>query len=122
MRVLKLTLKKKWYNMIFSGNKLEEYREIKSYWIKRLLCELRSEYPYDIDTICEAIKGNYECSDLTYSFKHFDAIEFINGYSSNSPRFTIECKGINIGYGHNNIGAITGHKYFVIKLGKIIKS
>lgn len=36
MRILHLTLKKQWFDMIASGNKSEEYREIKPYWTKRL--------------------------------------------------------------------------------------
>ena len=35
--VLDLVLKKKWYDMIESGEKTEEYREIKPYWEKRLV-------------------------------------------------------------------------------------
>ncbi len=35
-RVLHLTLKKKWFDMIASGQKREEYREMKPYWHKRL--------------------------------------------------------------------------------------
>ena len=31
--VLKLVVKKKWFDMIVSGEKTEEYREIKPYWI-----------------------------------------------------------------------------------------
>lgn len=31
-----LTLKAKWYDMIESGIKTEEYREFKEYWFKRL--------------------------------------------------------------------------------------
>ena len=34
--VLHLTLKKYWFDMIKSGIKKEEYREIKDYWVKRL--------------------------------------------------------------------------------------
>lgn len=34
--ILHLTLKRKWFDMIASGEKREEYREIKSYWEKRL--------------------------------------------------------------------------------------
>ena len=30
-----LTLKKEWFYMILSGEKTEEYREIKPYWEKR---------------------------------------------------------------------------------------
>lgn len=37
MSTLKLTLKKKWFDMIASGEKKEEYREIKPYWIKRFI-------------------------------------------------------------------------------------
>jgi len=36
MKILHLTLKKKWFDMITSGEKKEEYREIKDYWVKRL--------------------------------------------------------------------------------------
>lgn len=37
MKILHLTLKKKWYDMIESGEKTTEYREDKPYWQKRLL-------------------------------------------------------------------------------------
>jgi aminoglycoside phosphotransferase (APT) family kinase protein len=36
MKILHLTLKKKWFDKILSGEKKEEYREIKPYWDKRL--------------------------------------------------------------------------------------
>ena len=36
MRILHLTLKKKWFDLIASGVKREEYREMKAYWHKRL--------------------------------------------------------------------------------------
>lgn len=35
-KILYLTLKKQWFDLISSGVKNEEYREIKPYWIKRL--------------------------------------------------------------------------------------
>lgn len=34
--MLILSIKKKWFDMIKSGEKKEEYREIKPYWTKRL--------------------------------------------------------------------------------------
>ena len=37
IKILDLPLKKEWYNMIESGIKKEEYREIKPYWCNRLL-------------------------------------------------------------------------------------
>ena len=36
MRVLHLTIKKPWFDLIASGEKREEYRELKPYWHKRL--------------------------------------------------------------------------------------
>lgn len=36
MRVLHLTLKKQWFDMVVSRVKPEEYREIKPYWDNRL--------------------------------------------------------------------------------------
>ena len=37
MKILDLPLKAKWYDMIESGIKIEEYRENKPYWCKRFL-------------------------------------------------------------------------------------
>ena len=36
MKTLHLTLKKKWFDMIAAGIKKEEYREIKTFWSRRL--------------------------------------------------------------------------------------
>ena len=38
-KVLTLTVSKQWFDMILAGEKKEEYRAIKSYWINRLLQE-----------------------------------------------------------------------------------
>lgn len=35
-KVLRLTVCKKWFDMIVAGTKNEEYREVKDYWAKRL--------------------------------------------------------------------------------------
>lgn len=36
-KILNLVITKKWFDMIKSGEKTEEYREIKSFWLNRLL-------------------------------------------------------------------------------------
>lgn len=36
-RILYLSVKKKWFDMIVSGEKKEEYREHKLYWVKSSL-------------------------------------------------------------------------------------
>ena len=51
--------------------------------------------------------------------KH-DSITFSNGMIPPVPRFEIDKKGISIGEGNPDWGAIPGKKYFVLELGKII--
>jgi hypothetical protein len=94
MKVLHLTLKKKWFDMIASGEKKEEYRELKGYWMKRLLNQ----------------HGD--------SYKTFDIIRFKNGYSQNAPAMDVECKGIKVGDGNPKWGC--NKRTFIIMLGKII--
>lgn len=108
MNVLHLTLKKKWFDMIASGEKKEEYRGIKPFWIKRLLSNI--EHLETIDDV-KAVGAR---------FKTFEYIHFANGY--NRPRkINVECLGIEIKTGKSEWGAEPGKEYFVIKLGDIIR-
>lgn len=132
MRVLTINIQKKWFDLIFSGEKKEEYHDIKDYWGTRLL-DFKEETEYavfdellndfkNIAPDCEAITDllqHYECY-----FKKFDKVLFINGMKKkeNSRRFEIEFKGIDIDYGLKKWGATPGKKYFVIKLGNILSS
>lgn len=123
--VLPLTLTKKWFDMIKSGVKLEEYREIKSYWFSRLVFRPLDVIKYvgirdakvneDIVRLC-----NDAFWSKTFGFKPFDVVEFTNGYSRNAPKIRVECKGIEISTGKKEWGAVEGQKYFVIKLGAVI--
>lgn len=36
-KILALTVSKQWFDMIIAGKKTEEYREIKGFWMSRLL-------------------------------------------------------------------------------------
>ncbi len=67
MKILHLTLKKKWFDLIASGKKTMEYRADKPYWQKRLL---DGEDP-----------------------KTFDIIRFKNGYGK-VPTMDVQFKGI----------------------------
>ena len=90
MKILKLTLKKKWFDMIASGEKKEEYREIKPWIISRL------------------------------AGKQYDAVEFSNGYGSSVPKVTIKYLGWCESIGHERWGAIPGKRYAVIMLGEVL--
>lgn len=93
MRILDLVLKHKWYDMIASGIKKEEYRDIKPFYLRRLL------------------------SRAGVGFEHYDAVRFHRGYTNTT--ILVECKGIHIGEGNPDWGAVVGEKYFVISLGEI---
>lgn len=100
MSVLNLTLKKQWYDMIHSGEKTEEYRDIKMYWASRLCDGFPSTFGIDLN--CQ-------------SFKRFNHIQFRNGYSSDSRMMLREFDSISIGEGKTEWGAESGKKYFIIK-------
>lgn len=116
-KTLHLNLKKKWFDMILSGEKKEEYREIKPYWEKRFCFAYCSYLGYQGHA--SSIYKNLFISDVTNSHLIVDTITFSNGYSKNRPQFEIEFKGFEIKEGKQEWGAEKGKKYFVLKLGKI---
>ena len=77
--------------MIASGEKKQEYREIKPYWTKRL-------------------EG-----------KDFHIVRFKNGYSKDAPVIDLEFHGFRPGYGKVDWGAPYNKEVYVIDLGEIIE-
>ncbi len=103
--------------MIAAGIKLEEYRDITEYWIKRL-CFTRKENPF---VYCVAEKCCGECfveAGEDWCAFPFDEVCFHLGYTNNT--ITFEVKEISIGTGNPEWGAEPGKEYFIIKLGKRI--
>ena len=86
-KVLRLTVCKKWFDMIVEGSKKEEYREIKPYWIKRLTTNC--EVIYDV-----AAETN--CGEVLY--RPYTHVLFINGYNKYSPQIEKKINEICIGY------------------------
>ena len=84
--VLTLTVSKQWFDMIVTGEKTEEYREIKPYWIKRLTTNC--EVFYDVE-------AKTHCGEVLY--RHYTHVIFINGYRKDSPRIEKEIVSITIG-------------------------
>ena len=122
MKTLCLPLKKEWYEMIESGVKTEEYREMNTYWAGRLL-EVRRDFAGDFQAYEDCIDIMKEdCIDamerLSAKFKHFDVVRFSYGYTKRT--MTFECKGITIGRGKPEWGAPTDRNVFIIKLGNRI--
>lgn len=84
-RVLTLTVSKQWFDMVVSGEKTEEYREIKPYWIKRLT--INCEVFYDV-------AAETHCGEVLY--RPYTHVLFINGYRRDSPRIEKEIMSITI--------------------------
>lgn len=99
-KVLILTVSKEWFDMIVSGEKTEEYRAPKSYWIKRLL--VPNSDSTDMKLWAEAIDGRvgvihkYIRTNFM-SFKLYTHVLFTNGYHKDSPRIEKEIESISIG-------------------------
>lgn len=87
--------------MILSGEKKEEYREIKPYYKSRFK-KIFDMSPYSYIPI-----GNAE-----------KQVMFRNGYSSNSPSFIADCT-LDIKKGKEEWGAEKDIEYYVLTIKKI---
>ena len=126
MKALDLVLKRKWYDMIASGEKTEEYREIKPHWIVRMMEEIDMDF-HTYEKVCHDTALFYEnnehlLKDALYhgsmKFRDFDKVTFHLGYSKDRPSMTFAIKEIVIDEGKEEWGALPGETYFVIKLGE----
>ena len=84
-RVLHLNLYRKYFDQILKGKKTTEYREVTPYWSKRL-------------------EG-----------KHYDVIQFRNGYAKIAPVMIVEFKGMAID------NDVQGSRY-AIQLGNVLET
>lgn len=92
--MLILPIKKKWYEMILSGEKKEEYRELKAYYQKRFV-------------------NLWQGSLIGFDAKR--KVMFRNGYSKQSPSF-VATVTLGIGTGKREWGAEEGKDYYVLKI------
>ena len=93
--MLTLPIKKKWFDMIASGEKKEEYREITEYYLTR-----------------------FETVGLIFQFMPTDEIHQImlrNGYSKNSPTMKVNVR-LTIGEGKPEWGAEPNKTYYVLHI------
>lgn len=97
--MLTLPIKRKWFDMILSGEKKEEYREIKPYYRSRLYHE-----------------GFLDQYGLPTQWQ--SKILFRNGYSKSSPSFEALCS-LDIKTGKEEWGAEVGKKYYRLHIHDI---
>jgi hypothetical protein len=142
--VLRLPIKKQFFDMIKDGVKLEEYRAIKKHWISRLFkypeifealnnccieCKNRKDFEHNEIgcSIQDKVIDNKTCDINKFTwldsyFKKFEQVELINGYGKNCPTLLVECKGIKIGNTKPEWADGWNDKVFVISLGAILHS
>lgn len=115
--MLTLPIKKKWFDMILSGEKKEEYREIKPYYESRLPKnfgyfftngKLQTGYRFDA------------CLQKNVEAEHETEIMFRNGYSKTSPSFIAKCT-LSVGTGKEGWGAEKDKQYFILTIHEILK-
>jgi hypothetical protein len=128
MAQLRLSLKRKWFEMTKAEIKTEDYRELTEYWARRLLKKIPVPYGGYISAMSDFKKGKFDFSEWKqYAGKPFASFEsnvMTLGYPSATDTdriLTIEHKGIEIGYGKPEWGAEPNKLYFIIKHGQIIK-
>lgn len=110
--MLILPIEKKWFDMILSGEKKEEYREIKPYYETRFANVLfpKSEIPMDNVLL-----------DYVSKFPNYKEFKVMlrNGYSKTSPSFIADCT-LSVGTGKEEWGAEPGKEYFVLTVHEIL--
>jgi len=99
--VLHLTLKRRWFDLISSGQKTVEYREVKPYWMKRLMID----------------SGSLR--------QDFNEIHFRNGYAKDAPFMRVKFNHMTL-YAKRficpqNGEQITADEYFLISLGPVLE-
>lgn len=98
--MLTLPIKKKWFDLILSGEKKEEYRELKPYYTTRFKNVWNGSL-LDCDTVKKEVM-------------------FRNGYSKNSPSFIAKCT-LSVGTGKAEWGAEPAKECYVLRIHEIVE-
>ena len=122
IRILDLPVKKEWYQMIESGEKPEEYRKIKPYWVKRLVpCTKECANGTWLDILrfvncrlsCKALDGHMNYYHNGKRIGPFTHVRFRYGYTRRTMLFEID--EVKIGRGKTEWGAPKHEEVFIIK-------
>lgn len=108
-KTIYLPLQKKWFDMIASGEKKEEYREIKAKYIGQFCEQLQTSEPNKSNDFCIGFH--------LYWPEHYDEVVFTLGYPKSGDterRLVFKNPKIRIDTGKPEWGAEPGKKYFVI--------
>lgn len=127
-KTLHLVLKRKWWDMIESGVKNEEYRDFTPFYIKRLcdnpcynkqgkITERKVINKWTLDAWEKRgidLKTSWEDGNMIP--RDYSSVTFHLGYTNEIMTYNI--KAISVGKGRVEWGAESGKEYFIIKLGE----
>ena len=121
--MLTLPIKKKWFDMILSGEKKEEYREIKEYYETRFqnLFGAITIYPssfFSDRSKYELLQGEAVPEEIRK--EGIQEIIFRNGYSKNSKEIKARWR-LRIGKGRPEWGASPDKQYYVLEILSVEK-
>jgi len=97
-----LPIKKKWFGMILSGEKKEEYREVKPYYTTR-------------------IQNILEKPLVMTKLPILATVKFVNGYGNTRPCFIADCEITRRIGGKKEWGANPFQDYYVFKIIEVGK-
>lgn len=112
--MLVLPIKKKWFDMILSSQKKEEYREIKPYYKTRFYNAIKKEL--DKETFAQQVTAV-----VLYGNTVMLDVIFRNGYSKNSPQIKCKCIYKGRGQGKQEWGADPGKDYYILEILEILE-
>ena len=108
---LTLPLKSKWFDMIKSGEKLREYREITPYWIRRFTVLIPDEDKEHFEERFLTV-ARFRISKGIPVFRKYNEVEFTKGYPQKgdkerrivvkNPRMNISLGGVERWGAHPN--------------------
>lgn len=119
--VLRLPMNKKWFDMVFSGEKKEEYRLRKPYWENRLDNLIKKSQKEFL-----ALQGK-EFVPSAFNFTHCGMLilEFFNGYQKDAPWFRAACDYYetrnSVQHPEWGESEYAGKEHFVFHIGAIIE-
>lgn len=111
--MLILPIKHKWFDMELLGEKPEEYREIKRYYISRFRKILGEPNIVSDEAFIERLKNHPDTRKFRYMFR--------NGYRKDSPSFIAKCT-LSVGTGKEEWGAEKGKEYFVLTINEKVST
>ena len=130
--ILTIVVTQHWFNKILSGEKKEDFREIKKHWNSRLvlpqfqsLSTTNLYFPPVFDK-GQIVSRNYDSPHqvlgmaIAIDFRKYDLVKMVVGYQKDRDELISEFKGIRITHSSEETDLGKGN-FFAIGLGEIIK-